>query len=147
MSPEAQAQLGHHLMTAFCKADWADCRTVVTPNVIYQESGTGYRIEGADAYLELLKGWHAALPDISVEVVNTVAEEHQAAFRVLWRGTHRGPLQTPEMTIPATGRSIEVSAVLWHQARDGRISSVFHSLDVMGLMTQLGLMDGASTPA
>lgn len=119
-------------------------RTVVTPDVIYEESGTGRRIEGADASLELLKGWHVALPDISVEVVSTVADEQQAALRVLWRGTHTGPLQTPEMTIPATGRSNEVSAVVWHHAKDGRIGSIFHALDVMSMMAQLGLMDRPS---
>lgn len=147
MSPEAQTQLAHQLLDAFCKADWVAYRSVVTPDVTYEESGTGRRIEGADAYLELLKGWHTALPDVSVEVVNAIAREDQAALRVLWRGTHRGPLQTPEMTIPATGRSIEVAAVVWHQAKDGRIGSIFHSLDVMGMMAQLGLMDRPSTPA
>ena len=137
MSPETQIQLARQLLNAFCTADWETYRTVVTPDVIYEESGTGRRIEGADAYLELLKGWHVALPDIRVEVISTVADEHQAALRILWRATHTGPLQTPEMTIPATGRAIEVSAVVWHQARDGRIGSVFHALDVMGMMAQL----------
>jgi len=141
MSPEAEVQLARQLLDVFCQADWSTYRTVVTPDVVYEESGTGRRIEGADAYLELLKGWHTALPDIRVEVVDAVAQENQAALRVVWRGTHRGPLQTPEMTIPATGRSIEVAAVVWHKSRDGQIASLFHSLDVMGMMAQLGLMD------
>lgn len=145
MSPETEVQLARQLLDVFCQADWSTYRTVVTPDVVYEESGTGCHLEGAEAYLELLKGWHMALPDIRVDVINAVAQEDQAALRVLWRGTHRGPLQTPEMTIPATGHSIEVAAVVWHQSRDGRIASIFHSLDVMGLMAQLGLMDSATS--
>ena len=30
-----------------------------------------------------------ALPDVRVEVITWIAEEDQAATRVVWRGTHR----------------------------------------------------------
>jgi steroid delta-isomerase-like uncharacterized protein len=147
MSPEVQTQLAHQLLDAFCKADWEAYRSMVTPDVTYEESGTGRRIKGVDAYLELLKGWHIAFPDISFEAIDAITQEAQVALRVLWKGTHNGPLQTPEMTVPATGRSIEVAAVMWSKSKDGRVSSIFHSLDVMGMMAQLGLMDSAAPPA
>ena len=50
-------QAAADLITAFNVADWEKLRPLVAPDVVYAETGTGSRIEGADAYLDLLKDW------------------------------------------------------------------------------------------
>lgn len=44
-------------ITAFNTSDWVQFRAALAPDVIYQETGTGRRAEGADAYMQLVQAW------------------------------------------------------------------------------------------
>jgi ketosteroid isomerase-like protein len=45
------------VIDAFNRSDWNSLRSRVAEDIVYQETGTGRRIQGADAYLELCQGW------------------------------------------------------------------------------------------
>jgi DNA-binding NarL/FixJ family response regulator len=51
------------LIDAFNQADWERFRSRVTDDVVYEETGTGRRVDDADTYVELCQGWRRALPD------------------------------------------------------------------------------------
>jgi hypothetical protein len=51
------------LIDAFNEADWSRLRPLLASDLVYDETGTGRRVEGADAYVALLDGWKAAFPD------------------------------------------------------------------------------------
>ena len=51
------------LIDAFNGADWSRLRPLIASDLVYNETGTGCRVEGADAYVALLDGWKAAFPD------------------------------------------------------------------------------------
>ena len=53
------------LIDAFNQADWDRLRGLLAPGVRYSETGTGRRVEGADAYLQLCQGWKEAFPDVA----------------------------------------------------------------------------------
>jgi len=126
------------LLEAFNDADWDAFRAGVTDDVVYVESGTGRRIEGADAYLALCHGWRTALPDVSGTVHRSLEGDGVVAQEVTWTGTHDGPLPTPDGDIPATGRAVSVEATLWIETRGDAVAEVHHHLDVMALMAQIG---------
>ena len=44
------------LIDAFNEADWERFRAVLAPDAVYAETGTGRRVEGEDAYVELCQG-------------------------------------------------------------------------------------------
>lgn len=135
-------EVATRMLEAFNDADWDAFRAEVSDDVVYVESGTGRRIEGADAYLALCEGWKRALPDVRGTVRRAVEGDGVVAQEVTWTGTHDGPLPTPNGDIPATGRPVSVEATLWVDARDGRVSEVHHHLDVMALLAQIGAMPG-----
>ena len=135
-------EVATRMLEAFNDADWDAFRAEVSDDVVYVESGTGRRIEGADAYLALCEGWKQALPDVRGTVRRAVEGDGVVAQEVTWTGTHDGPLPTPNGDIPATGRPVSVEATLWVDARDGRVSEVHHHLDVMALLAQIGAMPG-----
>jgi steroid delta-isomerase-like uncharacterized protein len=135
-------EVATRILEAFNDADWDAFRAGVTDDVVYVESGTGRRIEGADAYLALCEGWKRALPDVSGTVRRAIEGDEVVAQEVSWTGTHDGPLPTPNGDIPATGRPVTVEATLWTQTRDGAVSEVHHHLDVMALMAQIGAIPG-----
>jgi hypothetical protein len=43
---------------------------------------------------ELFKGWKTTSPDVVGTVTSSVARGHKAALKVIWKGTHTGPLTT-----------------------------------------------------
>jgi steroid delta-isomerase-like uncharacterized protein len=135
-------EAAERLLGAFNDGDWGAFRAGVADDVVYVESGTGRRIEGAEAYVALCQGWRGALPDVRGTVLRSLSDDGVVAQEVVWLGTHDGPLPTPNGDIPATGRPVSIEATLWVEARDDLVLEVHHHLDVMALMAQIeGLGD------
>ena len=143
MGTEDAAAVAREVVEAFNAADWGRFRAALADGVVYEETGTGRRVEGADAYVRLCQGWREAFPDVAGTVRRAVAGGGTAAAEVAWAGTHRGPLETPGGTIPATGRRVEAAATLWVEARGGQAAAIRHHLDVLALLQQVGALPGA----
>lgn len=139
---EQHTIIAHELVEAFNAGDWDRFRAVLSPALIYVETGTGRRAEGIDAYVELCQGWREALPDVRGTTLRVVASGETVAEELMWTGTHTGPLETPSGTIPATGRPIEAPATLWYTVREGKVTAVTHHLDVLTLLGQIGALPG-----
>jgi predicted ester cyclase len=75
----------------------------------------------------------------SVQVAgNTIVLE------LTWRGTHRGPLQTPTGQIPATNKPIEIRACQVVEVKDGKVQLVRHYFDMATMLAQLGVGPAAT---
>jgi steroid delta-isomerase-like uncharacterized protein len=122
---------------AFNRADWDAWRDLTTPDVVYTETGTGRRVESADAFLALCEGWKAAFPDIAGTIRTAIATDDTVALEIVWEGTHSGALQTPEGVLEGTGNRIRVEAAEWIRYTDGRAREVHHYLDTLTLVQQV----------
>ena len=129
---------------AFNRADWEAFRGYIAPDTVYTETGTGRRVEGADAYLELCQGWKDAIPDVSGIIRQALASGDTVAQEILWEGTHTGALQTPDGVIEPTGNRIRVDAATWIRFAGDHAQEVHHHLDVLTLMHQIGAMPEAA---
>ena len=132
------AQAATDLIGAFNEADWERFRGLLAPDAVYAETGTGRRVQGADAYLQLVQAWKDAFPDVSGTVNQTIVSGDTVAQELRWDGTHTGPMQTPAGTLEPTGRRISTEASLWSRFEDGLVREVHHYLDVMMLLLQIG---------
>ncbi len=96
--------------------------------------------QGPEAIVEHWRRFFAAFPDLSgrdefkAESGDTAINEWSAS------GTHSGPMETPEGTIPATGKRLTLRGADAITVRDGLIRSHRVYYDQMGFMTQLGLV-------
>jgi steroid delta-isomerase-like uncharacterized protein len=131
-------QAAAELIDAFNEADWERFRGVLAPDAVYAETGTGRRVEGADAYVELCQGWKDALPDVRGTIRGAVAGVDTVAQELLWEGTHTGPMQTPGGILESSGARISVEASLWARFEGGKAREVHHYLDVLTLLQQIG---------
>ena len=131
-------QASADLIDAFNEADWERFRGVLSPDTVYTETGTGRRVEGADAYVTLCQGWKVALPDVRGTIRGAIATEDQVAQEILWEGTHTGPMETPGGTLPPSGAQISVEASLWLRFDGDKAREVHHYLDVLSLLQQIG---------
>jgi steroid delta-isomerase-like uncharacterized protein len=113
-----------------CGALYADDGVLTDPSGEYQ---------GREAVVQYWEGFFRAFPDISgrdefkAESGDTAINEWTAS------GTNDGPLETPEGTIPATGKRVTIRGADALTARDGRITSHRVYYDQLAFMSQLGL--------
>jgi steroid delta-isomerase-like uncharacterized protein len=143
MATEDPTAVAREVVEAFNAADWDRFRAVLADGLVYEETGTGRRVEGIDAYVQLCQGWRQAFPDVTGTIRRAVAGGEVVAEEVAWAGSHTGPLETPGGTVPATGRRIEAAATLWVTVRGGKATAIRHHLDVLALLQQVGALPGA----
>jgi len=138
----AELRRAADLIDAFNEADWDRLQGHLAREVLYTETGTGRRVEGVAAYLELCQGWKEAFPDVRGTVTNAVAGDAIAALEIRWVGTHTGPLETPAGPVPASGDQIAVDATFWARYDGDSIQEIHHHLDVLALLQQVGALPG-----
>lgn len=95
---------------------------------------------GRQAVARYWESFFAAFPDISGHD-ETEAESGEIAINE-WvaSATHTGPLETPEGTVPATGKRVELRGADAMTVSGGLITSHRVYYDQMAFMTQLGLV-------
>lgn len=115
-------------------ACYSDNATIADPQ--FQEP-----ISGSAAIARDVADWFGSFPDVEATLARTVVNGSQYAAEWSMRGTHKGPLVTPEGHVPATGKPIRVTVVTIGRTDDrGRVAEERRAYDLAGIMNQLGLM-------
>ena len=87
-------------------------------------------LRGTDAIKGLFRAYRAAFPDFHVQVNQRLAEGDRMSQAVTVTGTHQGEF----MGIAATGRKVEVHAMVMTRFKDGKIAEEWEVLDQLGVM-------------
>jgi steroid delta-isomerase-like uncharacterized protein len=111
-------------------APYADDAEIIDP------SGTH---TGKKEILASFEVWHTAFPDAKGDVTNQIAEGDQVLTEVTFRGTHTGVLKGNGMTVPPTGKKINMPVAFVDWFKNGKIKRERGYYDLAGLMAQLGL--------
>lgn len=83
---------------------------------------------------EVLRGLHAAFPDMHWTIEEQIAEGDQVMSRFTWSGTHSGSF----MGMPATGRRVSVWGMVIDRLAGGKVKETRLLMDGLGMMRQLG---------
>lgn len=134
-------QLARASLQKFNRGDFQGLRDELGPGFVYDEAGTNRRVTAPDEMIATLQQWRSSLPDVVGTIERMVVDGDTVAMEIVWRGTHSGPLSTPNGEIPASGRSITVWATIWQVWDAGRLVSERHHLDLLSMLTQIGAMD------
>ncbi|HEY7529685.1 MAG TPA: ester cyclase [Gemmatimonadota bacterium] len=126
-------------ITAYNEKNWDAVRDVLHPDCVYDEVATNRRTKGHDDILAVWKGWAAAFPDSRGSFDGTAVGGDAVTMELTWRGTHTGPLRTPDGETAPTGKRIEIRACQVVQVGGDRVSSIRHYFDMATLLRQLGL--------
>lgn len=102
----------------------------------------GDRIEGRDDVVAFLEATRRSFPDRFVTVEELVAERDQVACRWTTRGTHLGELEG----LPPTGRRMEFPEVAIYTLADGRVTRIWHMVNVEAMLRQLGVVPSGPPP-
>jgi steroid delta-isomerase-like uncharacterized protein len=90
---------------------------------------------GLEGLKDVLRGMHAAFPDLDFSIKEQVTEDDKVASRFEWTGTHQGEF----LGVPATGRQVSVWGIVIDRLEAGRIKDTRIIMDIFGLMMQLGV--------
>jgi predicted ester cyclase len=130
-------------VAAFNAKDEAGFLALADPGIELPAPG-GLNFQGLDGCRQWYRLWTEAFPDRKVKYHNVVGDENQVIGEGTFTGTHTGVMHLPTGDVPATGRSAKLDYVAVERISGGKIVYLRHYLDVMELMTQLGLL---GTPA
>lgn len=96
--------------------------------------------QGLDNYLQVVKMFRAAFPDLHGTIEDVIAEGDKVVARITYRGTQQGEL----MGIPPTGKPVTMTLIGINRIVEGKIAEGWVNFDALGMMQQLGAIP---TPA
>ena len=140
MAEQELIQAARSVVDAFNVSDWEQCKAAFTPNSLYDEVGTSRRMEGVGDIIACLQTWKEAMPDVKGGVTNAIAMGNTVVLEVTWTGTHTGPLEGPQGTVPATGKQQTTRASWVLQFDGGKIKESRNYFDMLSFMQQLGIL-------
>jgi steroid delta-isomerase-like uncharacterized protein len=138
LTAEAMITIARDQVDAFNNGDWERVQAGLTADARYHELATQRKVEGPEKIVELFKGWKTAFPDAAGKVTSAVGSGNMVALEVTWTGTHSGPLETAEGTIPASGKRQETPAAIVLTFEGGKIKEDKQYFDLMTLLKQIG---------
>jgi steroid delta-isomerase-like uncharacterized protein len=138
LTAEAMIKIAREQVDAFNTGDWERLQAGLAADARYHEFATQRKVEGPEKIVELFKGWKTAFPDAAGTVTSAVGSGNTAALEVTWKGTHTGPLETAEGTIPASGKRQETPAAIVFTFEGGKIKEDRQYFDLMTLLKQIG---------
>jgi steroid delta-isomerase-like uncharacterized protein len=126
-------------LLTFNEKNWEAVRASISPDFVYEEVATNRKVQGVDQVLPLWQGWATAFPDAKATFHREHLSEDSVVFEVSWRGTHKGPLQTPNGPIAATGNRIDVPACMVIEVLRDKAVAQRHYFDMGTMLRQLGV--------
>lgn len=91
---------------------------------------------GVSSLLSYVEGYKAAFPDLSFAVHATVVEGDEVMVRAGMTGTQLGGYDG----IPATGRPVVLTDLVWLSFRDGKVVELWRQTNNLAVLDQLGIL-------
>ena len=139
MSPQQLVNAAKAPILAFNEKNWGAVRASISPDFVYDEVATNRKVQGVDQVIPLWQGWATAFPDSKATFQRELPSGNTVVLEVTWRGTHSGPLQTPNGPIAATGNRIEVRACMAIEVAGDKAKAQRHYFDMGTLLQQIGV--------
>jgi len=142
VSESAAAANLREVLEALSAHDLDRVSAVVDENFEFADVGGGEVMHGRDEWRAFCGVFVTAFPDLTQDVRLLVDAGEYAFAEVVARGTHTGPLATPDGEIAPTGRTIEIPFCVVMRAGDGLLVEGREYYDAATLLGQLGLTPG-----
>jgi steroid delta-isomerase-like uncharacterized protein len=97
---------------------------------------------GPEVYRGQVSMFAAGFPDVRFSIEDTVVEEDKVVVCWTFSGTHQGEF----MGVPATNKKVSVDGITIHVLAKGIIMDSYISLDMWGMMQQLGVISAPGGP-
>jgi len=109
-------------------------------NAKYWSTARMAGVHGKAEIREYCKSQLRTFPAIQFVITNVIESGDSVAVEYRVHATHKGPLEAPSGTIPATGKTIDFAGAEFFEIHSGKIVTERNYVDSLELMRQLGLM-------
>jgi steroid delta-isomerase-like uncharacterized protein len=140
MTPKDNIAIVKNLYTLFNQRKVDEASKLVASQCTWTNIPTGQAYVGPSGFKDFCQSWLTAFSDARVEIRNQIANEDMVVTEFTGRGTHDGPLQSPNGTVPATRKKLELSFVEIVKLESGKIVEARAYFDSATLMRQLGIL-------
>lgn len=106
---------------------------MVAPDFLERDPFPG-QLPGREGLKAVILMIRAAFPDLEWAVDEMVAEGDAVASRFTWRGTHRGAF----LGVPATGKQITVTGMVFDRVVEGQLVESQILMNTLSILIQLG---------
>lgn len=134
MTSNANKSIMHRFVEFINTANEQLAEELISPNAIFYVPGQPEPMRGPAGYLAIIEMMRSGFPDIQWTLEDMVAEDEKVAARFTMRGTHKGAF----FGVPATGKSIEVTAMNFYRFTNRQIVEEYGQPDMLGLLQQIG---------
>lgn len=107
---------------------------IIHPDYVYRTPGQ--ELHGRQALRELFTAYHAALPDMKVEINDLVCTDSKAVLLFTLTGTQQNEL----MGIPPTGNQLNINGMTCSRIEHGQIIEEWELLDQLTMLQQLDMV-------
>ena len=135
---EANKTLVKRFVTEYqTNRDEAVLNELLAANVVDHSAFPG-QAAGRAGVKQIFDAFHSAFSGFHAVIHDQVADSDKVVTRKTFRGTHTGEW----MGIPPTGHDVEIGVIDIVRIADGQIVEHWNQVDQLGLMRQLGAVDG-----
>ncbi len=129
------SEIHNEIAKAWNARDFNQLRNLMHADYTYTGSDGKEMAGGQEAGLAIARMFASAFPDGELEVKRVYAQGDTAIAEMVGRGTHGGEF----MGIPPTHRRVEVSICNVMELRDGKCYREREYMDMLAIMSQLGV--------
>jgi steroid delta-isomerase-like uncharacterized protein len=141
--PEAEEAVLVRFLVAMNSGDADRVAELADAQVRFVDVPGGDEVRGREAFKGYCARYMKAFPDLQIDMSNvfTSADGGMEAIEGMLRGTHKGALESPGGSIPATQKTIEVPfCIVARLSEEGLLIDAREYYDAVTLMLQLGIM-------
>jgi predicted ester cyclase len=106
---------------------------LISPAYVGHGMGAG---GGPGSVRQDLETWLSAVPDLRIDIHDTVTESDRVTVRMTLRGTHRGDFAG----IPPSGRPFEIGGTDVLRVRGGQVVEAWTLCDLASMFIQVGAL-------
>ncbi|MFQ5553498.1 MAG: ester cyclase [Thermoplasmata archaeon] len=117
----------------------------LTDDVNYWEANMQEPIHGVEAVKDHFRQNWGSFTETQFKVVNRIVSGDWGTDEGEWTGTNTGPIETPDQTIPATGKQARLAWVAVGKRSGDKLSELRVYYDNVSVFAQLGIMPGSES--
>ena len=104
----------------------------LTDNYVYHGLG-GMTAQTPKGFMEAIKGFHSAIPDLQSEIIDIVGEGDRLVIRFNFTGTHKGEF----LGFPASGARLKFEGMIMRRFENEKVAEDWDYFDFPTVVSQI----------
>ena len=112
--------------------DYTPIEEYLTEDYVYHGLG-GMMSKTPQGFMEAIKGFHAAIPDLKSEIIDMVGEGDRLVLRFNFTGTHQGEF----LGFPSSGANLHFEGMIMRRFEGEKVAEDWDYFDFPTVVTQI----------